>query len=283
MTLSTQGPSHEQELLSGERFAFGENWSRFLAVLDDQRIEDAIDSLRRMLEVDSLRGVSFLDVGCGSGLFSLAAVKLGARVTSFDYDPQSVACTNELKSRYTDNADDEWKVLAGSVLDTGFLSSLGTFDIVYSWGVLHHTGAMWNALANVDRCVARNGNLFIALYNRQPFASRYWALVKRAYNRHRLTRPFLFLVHTIYPTLPSIVIKRVQGRRPPRGMSAWHDLVDWLGGYPFEVSKPEEVFDFFKARGYHLAALATAGGRNGCNEFVFQRTDSRRVGTRDGG
>ena len=128
---------HAGEVARGQRFEFGKNWSRFLALLDDQRILDAEGSLKRMLELETLEGKSFLDAGSGSGLFSLAARRLGARVHSFDYDPHSVACTAELKRRYFPN-DSSWKVEERSVLDQGYLGSLGTFDVVYSSGVLHH-------------------------------------------------------------------------------------------------------------------------------------------------
>jgi 2-polyprenyl-3-methyl-5-hydroxy-6-metoxy-1,4-benzoquinol methylase len=144
---------NSEEIAAGERFAFGENWSRFLAVLDDDRIRQAERSLCDSLEVSNLQGVRFLDVGSGSGLFSLAARRLGATVHSFDYDPQSVACTEELKRRYfRDDAD--WRVQTGSVLDSEYLKTLGQWDVVYSWGVLHHTGQMSLALANVAGLVA---------------------------------------------------------------------------------------------------------------------------------
>jgi len=130
---------HAAEIEAGQRFAFGENWRRFLESLSEERILEAERSLREMLELPSLAGLSFLDVGCGSGLFSLAARRLGARVHSFDYDPASAACAAELRRRYFPG-DDTWTVEEGSVLDPPFLASLGTFDVVYSWGVLHQAG-----------------------------------------------------------------------------------------------------------------------------------------------
>src|SRR5438270_7636215 len=136
MTLPIPTPAGSPDEL---RFQFGKNWSRFLEVLDDERIAEAERSLVEMLEVRDLRGRSFLDVGSGSGLFSLAAKRLGAtRVHSFDFDPNSVACTSELKRRFFAK-DPNWTIEQGSVLDKPYLTSLGTFDIVYSWGVLHHT------------------------------------------------------------------------------------------------------------------------------------------------
>jgi 2-polyprenyl-3-methyl-5-hydroxy-6-metoxy-1,4-benzoquinol methylase len=124
---------HAKEIAQGERFEFGENWSRFLDVLDDERIFEAEKSLKQMLEVEDLAGKSFLDIGSGSGLFSLAARRLGARVHSFDYDPQSVASTRELRRRYFPE-DADWSIEEGSILDEEYVRSLGKFDIVYSWG-----------------------------------------------------------------------------------------------------------------------------------------------------
>ena len=127
--------SHAIEIARGARFEFGKNWTRFLAALDDGRIARAEESLREMLETSGLEGRSFLDIGSGSGLFSLAARRLGARVHSVDYDPDSVACTKELRRRYFPG-DQEWIIEEGSALDENYIKSLGAFDVVYSWGVL---------------------------------------------------------------------------------------------------------------------------------------------------
>ncbi|WEJ13728.1 class I SAM-dependent methyltransferase (plasmid) [Sinorhizobium sp. M103] len=211
-----------------------------------------------MLRVDDLHNKTFLDIGSGSGLFSLAARKLGARVHSFDYDPQSVACTRALKQRYFPESTD-WLIEEGSVLDADYLRRLGQFDIVYSWGVLHHTGAMWQALENVDGNVSKNGKLFIALYNYQPLTSKYWTHVKRLYNKYSILRPPIIFIHLLYPALPSYILKYVQGRKLPRGMSFWYDHLDWLGGYPFEVSTPKQIFDFYREKGYRLDQIKTVG------------------------
>lgn len=128
------------------RFRFGANWKRFLRSLTPERLATAEDSLRHALGVDDLRGKRFLDIGCGSGLFSLSAARLGASVHSFDYDQDSVECALDLRARYAPEA--EWSIERGDALDRGYLGGLGTFDVVYSWGVLHHTGDLWSALDN---------------------------------------------------------------------------------------------------------------------------------------
>ena len=264
---------------NSERFSFGKNWKKFLSVLNEERIKEAEKSLKEMLEMTDLRDKSFLDIGCGSGLFSLAARRLGASVHSFDYDEEAVACAFELKERYFPE-DRTWKIERGSVLDIDYLKSLGEFDIVYSWGVLHHTGAMWQALENVLTSVKREGKLFISIYNSQGYTSKIWRMIKRTYNK--LPGPFRFLV--LYPAFirlwgPTMVKDMLRAKpfytwknyKSVRGMSAWHDLIDWVGGYPFEVAKPEEVICFYQKKGFVLAKSKEVGSGLGCNEFLFEK------------
>ena len=274
--------SHATEVERGERFEFGKNWSRFLSTLDGRKISTAEESLRKMLEVEDLRGKRFLDIGSGSGLFSLAARRLGATVHSFDYDPNSVGCTKELRRRFFNNSPD-WTVEEGSALDTEYVRSLGKFDIVYSWGVLHHTGSMWKGLENAELAVAPGGKLFIAIYNDTGTQAKRWLWIKKTYNSLPgfLRVPFALLVSA--PEEGKAFLRGVLKGRPGdyfrmwkqysnrRGMNHWYDIIDWVGGYPYEVATPDQLFEFYKARGFMLTKMKCGYVGLGCNEFVFVR------------
>jgi 2-polyprenyl-6-hydroxyphenyl methylase/3-demethylubiquinone-9 3-methyltransferase len=141
---------------------------------------------------------------------------------------------------------------------------------------------MWTALANTAPLVAPNGKLFVALYNDQGTASRRWTAVKKFYNEAPHGLRFL----AVWPSFWVLYWRRLtkdflRGKpfqtirdygKNQRGMSFWQDLIDWVGGYPFEVSKPEQIFDFYRKHGFVLTRLSTCGGSPGCNEFVFEKS-----------
>lgn len=270
----------EQEVKQGKRFEFGKNWQNFLSLLDNERIAEAENSLKKMLNVETLENKTFLDIGSGSGLFSLAAKRLGAKVYSFDYDPNSVNCTRELKNRYYP-ADSDWQIEQGSALDINYLNSLGKFDIVYSWGVLHHTGNMWQTFDNIVNLAKDNGKILIAIYNDQGIKSQIWLKIKQIYCSGIIGKTLISLtVIPVYFVLGAFLwdcfhfknpITRYSRYKTNRGMSFYYNWFDWLGGLPFEVASTNAMINYFQNLGWKIEKLNSVGIKLGCNEYLFSK------------
>jgi len=255
-------------------FSFGKNWQRFLKSISQERLRNAERSLTEFLEMDDMRGMRFLDIGCGSGIFSYAAFHLGAKeIVSFDLDRMSVECCKFWR-RKAGNPDN-WKVCEGSILDGGFLRSLGKFDIVYSWGVLHHTGDMWRAIRNSAMLVDDDGYYYIAIYNKVEgfMGSEFWLRIKRLYNSSGAIRKCA--IEAIYIAVhfaTSVLRLRNPIKKRPRDMSWRTDITDWLGGYPYEFATVEEVFAFMKKAfpDFRLVNIKTRNGLEN-NWYLFKR------------
>ena len=263
-----------------KRFGFGENWKAFSEKIDQERLSEAKNSLQYAFQLEDFSGRVFLDIGCGSGLFSLAALQLGARVISIDYDPDSVACGENLRDVHGIQ-EQNWCVYQGSILDDALVSEIGKADLVYCWGVVHHTGNMKKAISNVASLVSQGGSLCLAVYNQQGSASRRWLRIKQLYNRMPgMMKPiYVLAVASVFECRFAVVrVLKFQNPLPfsewakkkkDRGMSAWHDWVDWVGGLPFEVAAPEDVILQLRPKGFVLENLKTVCGGWGCNEYLF--------------
>lgn len=282
-THQSHGSRSEQwlrEIEGKARFRFGQNWSKYAQKISEEHIEQAVKGVQHSLGYTNLEGRTFLDVGGGSGIHSLAAYRLGAKVHSFDFDEDSVLCMEELRERFA--SPERWVIERGSALDEDYMRGLGKYDVVYSWGVLHHTGDQWRAIDLTAQRVKPNGQLLLALYNDQGGSSSRWKSIKRAYVHGSAAQRALLLAGAgAWFEGKHALSRLIRGKNPlpfedwkrkveNRGMNVWTDLVDWVGGYPFEVSKPEEVFDFLRERGFRLEQLRTAGGGLGCNEYRFK-------------
>ena len=268
-------------------FSFGKNWAAFLRHgLDSASVATAIQDTSRFLGLSDLRGLTFMDIGCGSGLFSYAAHAMAAEhITSFDVDPLAVQCCMTMKKRA--DSPSNWNVFQGSILDPATLQQLPRVDIVYSWGVLHHTGDMWTAIRNAATFVKPGGRFFISIYNRLEYDSltRYrgshaWLRLKRVYNRSgwvgQRAMECWFAGKDIAASVVSLrnPVHQIRQYRNKRGMSWWYDIVDWLGGYPYEFASAGEVFEFcHRELGLTLERLTTTSSI-GCNEFLFSRAST---------
>lgn len=276
----------EKELyedIYGEKFSFGKNWELFLKNLTPKKIAEAKKSLSDFTKLDNFEGKVFVDIGCGSGLFSLCALKLGAKkVISVDIDDSSIKCAKYLRKKYNSNNSKNWEVIKGSALDKNFIETLPKADILYSWGVLHHTGDMYRALDNVDVLLKKNSIYYLAIYNDfkgLPFNSSTWVSLKKFYSSSNYV--FRKVFDMIYICI--IIFGLLINFRNPisyiynyskitvRGMNFYRDVVDWLGGYPFEYASVKKIDSFYKKRGLKLINLNKTE-REGCNEFLFLKT-----------
>lgn len=272
---------YESSYQNTNHFSFGRNWKKFLESLNDRKVQEAKESLLDFLgDKESIKGRSFVDIGCGSGLFSYAAYKLGAaRVVSVDVDEFSVACAEYLKEK--EGNPTNWEIKKGSALSEEFIRSLGKFDIVYSWGVLHHTGDMWRAVDNVVSLVDQEGVFYLALYNKNEKhvfegTSDLWVKLKRVYNSNgRITKKAMEAVYTTYHFLGMIFhginpFSYVRNYVALRGMDFFTDIRDWLGGYPYEFASVSEVKYFLERSGLKCRKVREVRSI-GCNEYLFLR------------
>lgn len=262
---------------SGEQidFSFGKNWLAYVSGLEERHIAAAQRSFVESTGLDSLAGYTFLDAGCGSGLSSLVALRLKAdKVVSFDIDPSSVACTEQLRSRFAPDTS-RWEVHTRSLLDRDLPLKIAPASMVCCWGVAHHTGSMWEAIDHVARCVAERGMLLLAIYNRTKHSGT-WLTIKRLYNWVPAPMKKLLLLGFHARTFTSLIL---HGQNPlrfldqyvrNRGMSYFRDVEDWLGGLPYEYAAVDEVTAFLAPKGFELVRVNHAAS-HGCNEFVFQK------------
>lgn len=262
--------------MSDKHYEFGKNWVKFLETVDDRTIAESIRSMQDLFQVESFSDKRFLDIGSGSGLHSLAAHRLGAQeVVSLDYDPDSVAATLALRER--EGAPSSWRASQGDILDPALIAALPKFEIVYSWGVLHHTGSMWQAIRNAASLCGDEGLFMIGIYHKKPPFSTWMRTIKRLYT---YSGPVVrFPIKWGYYLL-TVLYRALRGKNPlefladykkKRGMDYWRDLEDWLGGYPFEFATPDEVTAFVGDLGFDLVRSSTGTSIGTINEFLFRR------------
>ncbi len=262
----------QEEINSGTRFGFGQNWKNFLGTLDNQVLVKAAQDIKEWTSQESFQGKRIIDIGSGSGVHSFAFHSMGAKeLLSFDYDNNSVEATRQMWVKAGEPQN--WKVMQGSVLDDNFMGSLGTFDMVYSWGVLHHTGEMWKAINNAVLQVADGGLFWIAIYQKGPNFDADLKLKKKYNNSSDFGKKIM-----VWKWIAKLMIKRMLKLKNPfgwnekidRGMNVYHDIIDWLGGLPYEVADKHEIVQFCETRGLNfLKAKEVPEG--GCSSYLFQK------------
>lgn len=253
-------------------FSFGKNWKDYLATVNDEIIANAGTDLDDWLGRDFVKGRRVIDVGSGSGLSSRCFWRRQPReLVSFDYDIHSVEATQSMREK--EGSPEGWRAFQGSVLDRDFVNTLGKFDIVYSWGVLHHTGEMWKAIDHAASLCAPDGLFWISIYQA---GSQYDAdlELKRRYNRADDAGKRVMIDERIAQTKEwgkargesEALWNKVDGR----GMNTNNDIVDWLGGLPYEVAWPSEIVNFCAERGF-APVRALERGQGGCSVYLFKK------------
>jgi len=263
-------------------FAFGENWASYAKLIDRQRLDEARVALIRLLGEDGLRDRTMIDIGCGSGLHAAAAQTLGARsVLGIDIDPNSVGAAQQVFAAL--GTQDKCSARQCSVFEAD-KAGLGQFDVVYSWGVLHHTGAMYEALTRAAALTAPGGVFAFALYRKTRLCPL-WTIEKRWYAKatpsmQRLAqRSYIAAMRAAFLFLGRDFAAHVRSYKAKRGMDFEHDVHDWMGGYPYESIAPDEVAALMERLGFeHVRSFTRPGGwavfGSGCDEYVYRRIAS---------
>lgn len=248
-------------------FNFGKNWKHYSKnALNQNKLNATIRSIDKLTD-NKIQNSRFLDIGCGSGIFSVAASKAGAKeVVGFDISQESIEASRYNKKRFYPQGNMTFH--KKSILNTD-INNFGKFDIVYSWGVLHHTGHMWKAINNSLKLVKANGLFIIAIYNRH-WSCPLWKIIKKLYNiSPKIIQKIMigFFYWIIAITKFIVTCKNPFTKR--RGMNFYHDVIDWVGGYPYEYASKRQIKKYVQNKGFRLIKFFKSPVPTGCNEYVF--------------
>jgi 2-polyprenyl-3-methyl-5-hydroxy-6-metoxy-1,4-benzoquinol methylase len=256
-------------------FEFGKNWQSYSKKsLTPARMEQSRCAFRDLVTGIDMRDKKFIDIGFGQGLSLLAAAGMGAQVLGIDADKDNIEALRTVQQSI--GYPEAVEVCIASILDDHFVDEYrGRYDIVHSWGVLHHTGNMMKAIENACSLVAERGHFICAIYNRH-WSSPLWKIIKWSYNR----LPSLFqrtMIAIFYPVIyaAKLLVTREDPKKTDRGMDFLHDVVDWVGGYPYDYAGIEEIRNYVCRQGFICLRIRPAQVPTGCNEFVFQKTKNR--------
>jgi len=256
------------------KFSFGKNWQQYSnRFLSQQKISEAEKSLKKTFGWANFLGKTFLDVGCGSGIFSIAAANLGSeKVIGFDIDPISVKTAELNKERFLENEKNKVEFKQASVLNPNIVNELGVFDIVYAWGSLHHTGDMYTALGIISKAVRKKGIFCVSIYNKD-ITSPAWLYIKRIYNKApSLIKALMLYLFAFVIYIAKLIYTRKNPIKKDRGMSFFYDIVDWLGGYPYEFATKDEIVNYLKSKKFVFKKFIVPEVPTGCNTFIFERS-----------
>jgi len=231
-----------------------------------------------LMNNENISGKTFLDIGFGQGLSLLNATTLGAKTVGCDINPKCKEVLELNKQKYPALKDTTIPVVVGSITEKETVERIKTynnkFDIVHSWGVLHHTGKMWKSIDICSDLVNNNGELIISIYNKH-WSSASWKLIKWFYNiSPQFIRWFMIKIFYLIIMIAKFLVTMQNPLKKERGMNFYYDIIDWIGGYPYEYATLDEITDYICKKGYVLISKKKAQVPTGCNEFIFRRVES---------
>jgi 2-polyprenyl-6-hydroxyphenyl methylase/3-demethylubiquinone-9 3-methyltransferase len=258
-----------------KQFDFGQNWDEFSKnALKQKNIEQAIEGFSRLISNSELENKTFIDIGFGQGLSLLLATKLGATTIGVDINPKCKKVLEYNRNLFPEIKDTEIKVIVGSILDNAVIEEIKTvqsrYDIVHSWGVLHHTGDMWKAIEVCSSLVNTNGKLIIAIYNKH-WSSKFWWFIKLIYNYSpKLIRKMMIYFFYLIIIIAKFFVTFRNPLKNQRGMNFYYNVIDWVGGYPYQYASENEIIEFLKKKGFKLLKFFKSQVPTGCYEYVFE-------------
>jgi 2-polyprenyl-6-hydroxyphenyl methylase/3-demethylubiquinone-9 3-methyltransferase len=254
------------------RFAFGKNWQNYVQhALTPANIQHARHAFQQLYADIELQGKTFLDIGFGQGLALFFAREMGADVVGIDNDADNLVSCQHTAAFFQNQLP---AMQVASILDVEFVQEQrqnGQFDVVHAWGVLHHTGNMRQALYHTTRLVKQGGYLIVAIYNKH-WSSPIWKVIKQSYN-HAPNIIQKLLISMFYPVIycAKWVVTGTDPKRKERGMDFFYDVVDWVGGYPYEYASVQSIQQFFCQQHFECIRVIPAKVPTGCNQFVFRK------------
>ncbi len=255
------------------KFSFGKNWQAYSKnALTKKSLMDFKHDFDELFNGIDFKNKKFIDIGFGQGLAILIAAEKGADVVGIDIDANNIKALNitlqemgRVKVPKTDIV---------SILDDDYVNRYkSNYDIVHSWGVLHHTGNMTKGFDNACDLVATNGYFICSIYNRH-WSSPIWKIIKYLYNISPLICQQL--INGFFYPIIFIAKWIVTGKNPKqkeRGMNFFYDVIDWIGGYPYEYATENEIIELVSKKGFVCIKSCPAAVPTGCNEFVFERVN----------
>lgn len=256
------------------QFNFGLNWKEFsLKALSEERVESARRDFRALIGDIQLENKTFLDIGCGQGLSALIASEEHADVVCNDINHISEQLLKLNKAHF--DISNPITFIKGSILEKSIIEKIKEchteYDIVHSWGVVHHTGNMYSAIDALCNLVKKEGYLVLAIYNRH-WSSPYWKLIKYLYNKSpNLIRRMMICLFYYIIYIAKYLVTHKSPMEKQRGMDFYYDVIDWVGGYPYEYASIQEISDYVETKGFKLVKSISAEVPTGCNEMIFKR------------